>query len=82
MRTNISQLKRIIMIFLMIVMVITVLPPSFVNASTSSTTIEADQNNQNQGKSIKEQLQELLDYASTLDSSDYTAESWSPVNIL
>ena len=33
-------------------------------------------------KSVKEQLQELLDYADTLDPTDYTPESWSPVNIL
>ena len=69
--TKQSWLKRSLAILLAVMMVMSMGVANVFAAGTESSE-----------KSVKEQLQELLDYADTLDPTDYTPESWSPVNIL
>ena len=69
--TKQSWLKRSLAVLLAVMMVMSMGVANVFAAGTESSE-----------KSVKEQLQELVDYADTLDPADYTPESWSPVNIL
>ena len=69
--TKQSWLKRSLAVLLAVMMVMSMGVANVFAAGTESSE-----------KSVKEQLQELVDYADTLDPADYTPVSWSPVNIL
>ena len=69
--TKQSWLKQSLAVLLAVMMVMSMGVANVFAAGTESSE-----------KSVKEQLQELVDYADTLDPTDYTPESWSPVNIL